>query len=222
MLPLVDTDFAAEVVPVYDEWYAAGAVPRDFYYKLGELGIFGIEVAEEYGGAGIESYKFQAVLSEETNRAAVAFGASGAHVTLCLPYLQAYATDEQKQRWLPGFVSGDIVTAIAMTEPGAGSDLQGIRTTATDRGDHYLLNGSKTFISNGILADLVVVVARTTPEGGSAGQSLLVVEAMKMEHVISAPHAGTVAELDAVAGGTVAMDQVLAIVVPDDDQEDPR
>jgi len=171
----------SEVVPVYDDWYAAGVVPREFYYKLGELGVFGIEVAEEYGGAGIASYKFQAVLSEETNRAAVAFGASGAHVTLCLPYLQAYSTDEQKKRWLPGFVSGDIMFAIAMTEPGTGSDLAGMRTTAklTDDGKHYVLNGAKTFITGGVLADRMIVAARTAPpreDDRRYGLSLLVVD----------------------------------------------
>jgi alkylation response protein AidB-like acyl-CoA dehydrogenase len=171
----------AEVVPVFDDWYATGIVPRDFYYKLGELGIFGIEVAEEYGGAGIESYKFQAVLSEETNRAAVSFGASGAHVTLCLPYLQSYATEEQKKRWLPGFVTGDIMFAIAMTEPGTGSDLAGMRTTAklTDDGKHYVLNGAKTFITGGVQADRMIVAARTAPprdDDRRYGLSLLVVD----------------------------------------------
>jgi long-chain-acyl-CoA dehydrogenase len=171
----------AEVVPVFDDWYSSGIVPRDFYYKLGELGIFGIEVAEEYGGAGIDSYKFQAVLSEETNRAAVSFGASGAHVTLCLPYLQAYATDHQKRRWLPGFVSGDIMFAIAMTEPGTGSDLAGMRTTAklTEDGGHYVLNGAKTFITGGVQADRMIVAARTAPprdDDRRYGLSLLVVD----------------------------------------------
>jgi acyl-CoA dehydrogenase len=171
----------SEVAPVYDDWYASGIVPREFYKKLGALGVFGIEVAEEYGGAGIESYKFQAVLSEETNRAAVSFGASGAHVTLCLPYLQTYATDEQKQRWLPGFTSGDIMFAIAMTEPGTGSDLAGMRTTAklTDDGKHYVLNGAKTFITGGVQADRMIVAARTAPpkdDDRRHGLSLLIVD----------------------------------------------
>jgi alkylation response protein AidB-like acyl-CoA dehydrogenase len=171
----------SEVVPVYDDWYSSGIVPREFYHKLGELGVFGIEVAEEYGGAGIESYKFQAVLSEETNRAAVSFGASGAHVTLCLPYLQAYANEEQKQRWLPGFVSGDIMFAIAMTEPGTGSDLAGMRTTAklTADGKHYVLNGAKTFITGGVQADRMIVAARTAPpreDDRRYGLSLLIVD----------------------------------------------
>jgi acyl-CoA dehydrogenase len=171
----------AEVVPVFDDWYSTGMVPREFYHRLGELGVFGIEVDEKYGGAGIESYKFQAVLSEETNRAAVSFGASGAHVTLCLPYLQTYATDEQKQRWLPGFVSGEIMFAIAMTEPGTGSDLAGMRTTAklSEDGKHYVLSGAKTFITGGVQADRMIVAARTAAprdDDRRYGLSLLVVD----------------------------------------------
>ena len=119
-----------EVVPVFDEWFDAGQVPREFYYKLGELGVFGIEVPDEYGGAGEESFKYQSIVTEEVARAGVALGGSGVHVALCLPYLKEYATAEQKQRWLPGFVSGDILFAIAMTEPGTGSDVAAIRTTA--------------------------------------------------------------------------------------------
>ncbi|WP_458689965.1 acyl-CoA dehydrogenase family protein [Nocardia tengchongensis] len=153
----------AEVVPVYDQWYEQGIAPRDFYYKLGELGVFGIEVPEEFGGAGIESFKFQAILIEECARAAVSLGGSGVHVGLCLPYLLNLATQEQKQRWLPGFVSGETMFAIAMTEPGTGSDLAGMRTTAklSADGTHYVLNGSKTFITGGVLADRVIVCART-------------------------------------------------------------
>jgi long-chain-acyl-CoA dehydrogenase len=171
----------AEVVPVYDEWLAVGQAPRDFYYKLGELGVFGIEVPEEYGGAGEHSFKFQAVISEECARAGVSFGGSGVHVGLCLPYVMAYGTDEQKKRWLPGFVTGETMFAIAMTEPGTGSDLAGMRTTAklAADGSHYLLNGAKTFITGGIHADRVIVCARTappSPEDRRAGISLFVVD----------------------------------------------
>ncbi|MEV4741038.1 acyl-CoA dehydrogenase family protein [Streptomyces sp. NPDC049555] len=172
---------AAEVVPYYDQWRAAGAVPRDFYKKLGELGIFGIEVPEEYGGAGQRTYKYQAVISEECARAGVGFGGSSVHTALCLPYLLTYGTEEQKRRWLPPFVSGDMMTAIAMTEPGTGSDLAGMRTTArlSDDGTHYVLNGAKTFITGGVQADRVLVCARTspvTPEDRRGGISLLVVD----------------------------------------------
>ncbi|MEV5592649.1 acyl-CoA dehydrogenase family protein [Streptomyces sp. NPDC052496] len=172
---------AAEVVPVYDEWMQAGQAPRDFYKKLGELGVFGIEVPEEYGGAGETSFKFNAVITEECARAGVSFGGSGVHTALCLPYFLKYATEEQKQRWLPPFVSGDMMTAIAMTEPGTGSDLAGMRTTAklSEDGTHYVLNGAKTFITGGVLADRVIVCARTalpTPEDRRAGITLLVVD----------------------------------------------
>ncbi|MFC8826201.1 acyl-CoA dehydrogenase family protein [Streptomyces sp. NPDC057137] len=171
----------AEVVPVYDEWYAEGLVPREFYYKLGELGIFGIEVPEEYGGAGEESFKFQAIVSEECARAGVSFGGSSVHVALCLPYVKAYATDEQKKRWLPGFVTGESMYAIAMTEPGTGSDLAGMKTTAklSADGSHYVLNGAKTFITGGVHADRVIVCARTappSPEDRRHGISLFVVD----------------------------------------------
>src|SRR4051794_3196748 len=153
----------AEVVPVYDEWFAAGQAPRDFYYKLGELGIFGINVPEEFGGAGLESHKFEAVLYEETARAGVQFGGSGVHVLLALPYIKMLATDEQKKRHLPKFVTGEEMWAIAMTEPGTGSDLAGMKSTAKRDGDSYVLNGAKTFITGGVLADRVIVCARTSP-----------------------------------------------------------
>ncbi|MEU6442070.1 acyl-CoA dehydrogenase family protein [Streptomyces sp. NPDC047046] len=171
----------AEVVPQHEEWLAAGQAPRDFYYKLGELGIFGIEVPEEFGGAGEESFKFQAILSEETARAGVSLGGSGVHVALCLPYLKAYATEEQKKRWLPDFVSGRTMFAIAMTEPGTGSDLAGMKTTAklSADGTHYVLNGAKTFITGGVHADRVIVCARTAPpkeDDRRFGISLLVVD----------------------------------------------
>lgn len=171
----------AEVVPVYDQWLAAGQAPRDFYYKLGGLGVFGIEVPEEFGGAGETTYKFQAVLTEECARAGVSFGGSGVHTGLCLPYVMSYATDEQKKRWLPGFASGEMMFAIAMTEPGTGSDLAGMKTTAklSADGTHYVLNGAKTFITGGVHADRVIVCARTAPataQDRRAGISLFVVD----------------------------------------------
>ncbi len=175
-------DFIAkEVVPVYESWETEGHPPRSFYNKLGELGVFGIEVPEEFGGAGESGFKYQAVVTEETARAGVSFGSAGVHTGLVLPYIMEYANEEQKQRWLPGFVSGDIMTAIAMTEPGAGSDLAGITTTAklSEDGTHYVLNGAKTFITGGVLADLVLVVARTSPYDPAnrrAGLSILCVD----------------------------------------------
>ena len=171
----------AEVVPVYPEWYAAGVVPREFYYKLAGLGLFGIEVPEEYGGAGIKSFKYNAIESEELSRAGVSFGGSSVHTALCLPYLLKLATDAQKERWLPPFIAGEMMFAIAMTEPGTGSDLAGMRTTArlSDDGSHYVLNGAKTFITGGVLADRVIVCARTAPQKEDDrryGISLLVVD----------------------------------------------
>lgn len=172
----VRTFLDREVLPHYDQWEKDGIVSRDAWRAAGKQGLLGLAVPEEYGGGGNSDFRYAAVLAEEFTRAGVAGLAVGLHNDIVGPYLTQLATEEQKRRWLPGFCSGETVTAIAMTEPGAGSDLQGIRTTAEDRGDHWLLNGSKTFISNGILADLVIVVARTTPEGGAHGLSLLVVE----------------------------------------------
>ncbi|GAA4097633.1 acyl-CoA dehydrogenase family protein [Nocardioides kongjuensis] len=152
-----------EVVPHYQEWYDAGQVSRELYTKLGELGVYGIEVPEEYGGAGIHSFRFSALLTEECARAGVNLGGSGVHVELCLPYLLKLGTPEQLKRWMPGFVAGTEMWAIAMTEPGTGSDLAGMQTTAKRDGDHYVLNGAKTFITGGVLADRVIVCARTSP-----------------------------------------------------------
>ncbi|MFK0211972.1 MULTISPECIES: acyl-CoA dehydrogenase family protein [unclassified Streptomyces] len=173
---VVRTFLEKEVQPHYAQWEKDGIVSREVWLAAGRQGLLGIAVDEEYGGGGDPDFRYGAVLAEEFTRAGAPGLAIGLHNDIIGPYLTSLGTDEQKRRWLPGFCSGELVTAIAMTEPGAGSDLQGIRTTAEDHGDHWILNGSKTFISNGILADLVVVVARTTPEGGAHGLSLLVVE----------------------------------------------
>lgn len=171
----------SEVSPHFQEWFDAGIVPREFYYKLADLGVFGINVDEEYGGAGINSHKFEAILSEETARAGVNFGGSGVHVLLGLPYIKALATEEQKQRYLPKFVSGEEMWALAMTEPGTGSDLAGMKSTAklSEDGTHYVLNGAKTFITGGVHADRVIVCARTAPpreDDRRFGISLLAVD----------------------------------------------
>ncbi|MFI9326570.1 acyl-CoA dehydrogenase family protein [Kitasatospora sp. NPDC052868] len=167
---------AKEVLPHYDRWEREGIVDRSAWLAAGRQGLLGLAAPEEHGGGGSADFRYSAVLAEEFARAGASGLAIGLHNDIIGPYLTSLATEEQKHRWLPGFCTGELITAIAMTEPGTGSDLQGIRTHAVDQGDHYLLNGAKTFISNGILADLVVVVARTTPEGGSRGLSLLVVE----------------------------------------------
>ncbi|MFI7367032.1 acyl-CoA dehydrogenase family protein [Streptomyces sp. NPDC050149] len=172
----VRTFLSKEVLPYYEQWEKDGIVSREAWRAAGRQGLLGLAVPEEYGGGGNTDFRYSAVLAEEFTRAGTPGLALGLHNDIIGPYLTGLATEEQKRRWLPGFCSGEIITAIAMTEPGAGSDLQGIRTTAEDKGDHWLLNGSKTFISNGILADLVVVVAKTTPDGGAKGLSLIVVE----------------------------------------------
>src|ERR671917_1571656 len=174
---LARTFIAKEITPFHEQWERDGQVSRDVWLAAGKAGLLGIDVPEEYGGGGVPDFRYNAVLTEELTRA----GASGVGFPLqndvVAPYLDRLATDEQKERWLPGFCSGELITAIAMTEPGAGSDLQGISTTARRDGDGWLLSGSKTFITNGINADLVIVVARTDPGAqGAKGLSLLVVE----------------------------------------------
>lgn len=164
----VRTFLAKEVLPHYEQWEKDGIVSREAWLAAGRQGLLGLAVPEEYGGGGNPDFRYAAVIAEEFTRAGAPGLAIGLHNDIIGPYLTSLATEEQKRRWLPGFCSGETITAIAMTEPGAGSDLQGIRTTAEDRGDHWVLNGSKTFISNGILADLVVVVAKTTPRAGRA------------------------------------------------------
>ena len=165
-----------EVVPYHDQWEKDGQVSREVWLRAGEQGLLCFDVDEEYGGAGVKDFRYNAVVAEEITRVGAGGVGFPVHTDVIVPYISSLATPEQKRRWLPGLVSGEIISAIAMTEPGAGSDLQGIRTTAVDKGDHYVLNGSKTFISNGIISDLVIVVARTDPDAGHQGISLLVVE----------------------------------------------
>ena len=173
---LARTFIAKEITPFHDQWERDGQVSRDVWLAAGRTGLLGMDVPEEYGGGGVPDFRYNTVLLEELTKA----GATGIGFPLqndvVAPYLLRLADEDQKKRWLPGFCSGEIITAIAMTEPGAGSDLQGITTHARRDGDDWVLNGSKTFITNGILSDLVIVVARTDPDAGSRGFSLLVVE----------------------------------------------
>ncbi|OBF29339.1 acyl-CoA dehydrogenase [Mycobacterium sp. ACS1612] len=169
-----------EVVPKRETWEEKGHPPREFYRRLGELGVLGIQVPEEFGGAGEVSLKYSAIIFEEVARAGVSFGSYNVHATLVLPYLLNYATAEQKERWLPKFATGELMTAIAMTEPGTGSDLASISTTATltEDGTHYRVNGAKTFITGGVTADLVLTVCRTAvfdPNNRRAGLSIICV-----------------------------------------------
>ncbi|WP_416958888.1 acyl-CoA dehydrogenase family protein [Streptomyces sp. Agncl-13] len=172
-------DFIAkEVVPRYAEWEEAGRLPRALFEQLGSLGLLGTAVPEEYGGAGLADYRYNVVLQEESARALVTLGTVRTQLDVVLPYFLTYADRDQRERWFPGLASGKLLTAIAMTEPGTGSDLAGIRTTAVREGDSYVLNGAKTFITGGLLADLVIVVARTStdPDNRRAGLTLLVIE----------------------------------------------
>ncbi len=169
-----------EVTPHHEQWERDGVVSRELWLSGGKAGLLGTDVPEEYGGGGTPDFRFNAIMSEEISRAGTSGVGFPVHNDVNAPYLLRLCTEEQKQRWLPGFCSGELVTAIAMTEPGTGSDLQGIRTSAVRDGSgadaDWVLNGQKTFISNGILADLVIVVARTDPGAGSQGFSLLAVE----------------------------------------------
>jgi acyl-CoA dehydrogenase len=175
---LVRDVVAKEVVPHYSEWEKAGRLPRSFFEQLGSLGLLGMAIPQEYGGGGQTDYRYNVVLQEEAARALVTLGTVRTQLDVVLPYFLAYANPRQRERWFPGLASGGLLTAIAMTEPGTGSDLAGIRTTAVRDGDTYVLNGAKTFITGGLLADLVIVVARTShdPDDRRAGLTLLVVE----------------------------------------------
>ncbi|MBK3572911.1 acyl-CoA dehydrogenase family protein [Streptomyces sp. MBT65] len=175
---LVRDFIAREVVPSYEDWRRAGLVPRDLFTALGKLGIIGTSIPEEYGGGGQDDYRYNAVIQEECARACVTLGGLRTHLDIVVPYFTGLANAEQRARWLPGLASGELYTAIAMSEPATGSDLAGITTRAVRDGDHFVLNGAKTFITGGHHADLVIVVARTTvdPDNRRAGLSLLVVE----------------------------------------------
>src|SRR3954462_14249441 len=173
----VRTFLEKHVAPFHDTWERAGIVPRELWTAAGAQGLLGIEMPERFGGGGVRDFRWSCVLIEELNRIGASGVGFGLHNDVVGPYLRDLATEEQQQRWLPGFCAGELIPAIAMPEPAAGSDLQGIQTTARKEGDGWVLNGSKTFITNGINADLVIVVARTDPDApGAKGISLLVVE----------------------------------------------
>jgi alkylation response protein AidB-like acyl-CoA dehydrogenase len=167
-----------EVIPNHDEWERAGITPRSLWLEAGKHGFLGLTVPEELGGGGTDDYRFAAAMQEEVSASGAIGSAMGftLHNDIVLPYFLQLCNDEQRQRWLPGMCTGEIITAVAMTEPNAGSDLAGIGATAVRHGDSYLLNGAKTFISNGINSDAVIVVAKTDPAAGRRGITLLVVE----------------------------------------------
>ncbi|MFE8072717.1 acyl-CoA dehydrogenase family protein [Marinobacteraceae bacterium S3BR75-40.1] len=164
-----------EAVPHHDQWEKDGQVSREIWRKAGELGYLCPTMPESYGGTGAD-FRFSTVVMEEVSRLGLSGLGYSLHSDIVAPYILHYGSEEQKQRYLPKLISGEMIGAIAMTEPGAGSDLQGVKTTAIRDGDHYVLNGSKTFITNGQLCDLVIVVAKTDPKEGAKGTSLFLVE----------------------------------------------
>ena len=167
---------AREVPPHAQAWEEAGIVDREVYRAAGKHGVIGFNVPEAFGGGGVGDFRFNAVVAEELARAGPGTPAFTLHNDVVAPYLTSLCSHEQQQRWLPGFASGDLIGAIAMSEPGAGSDLAGIRAHAERDGENWVLSGAKTFISSGINSDLVIVVAQTDPDKGAQGFSLLAVE----------------------------------------------
>jgi alkylation response protein AidB-like acyl-CoA dehydrogenase len=168
-----------ELAPNVPEWERAGIMDRSAYLEAGKHGFIGMAVPEEFGGGGVKDFRFNAVLNEEVARLNLGGGGLGMmlHNDITTPYFIEYCTDEQRERWLPGIASGELITAIAMTEPGTGSDLQSIATTAVRDGDEWVVNGAKTFITNGINSDLVIVACKTgNPDDGKSSMSLLVIE----------------------------------------------
>jgi len=168
--------FDREVAPSYADWEKRGVVPRDFWLTAGEAGMLCTSVPEEYGGIGADR-RYAAILLEEQARGSYTAPGLSVHSELAAPYLINYGSEAQKQRWLPKMIRGEAIAAIALTEPGAGSDLQSMRTSAARDGDHYVVNGQKTFISNGYSADLVLLAVKTDPTQRASGISILVVDA---------------------------------------------
>jgi alkylation response protein AidB-like acyl-CoA dehydrogenase len=168
-----------ELVPHREKWEAAGVIDREVFAKAGASGFLAMSVPEQFGGAGVDDFRYNLIIAEEICAADVYPAGLGMtlHSDVCLPYFLDYCNEEQQARWLPGIASGELITAVAMTEPGIGSDLASMSTTALRDGDTYILNGSKTFITNGILSDLVIVACKTDPTQRHAGMSLIVVEA---------------------------------------------
>lgn len=165
-----------EAVPYHAQWEENGQIDRALWNKAGEQGMLCPCLPEEFGGVGAD-YLYSAIVMEEISRLGLTGIGFGLHTDIVAPYIEHYGSTEMKQKYLPKMVSGEMVGAIAMTEPGAGSDLQGVRTTAVRDGDHYIINGSKTFITNGQHAEIVIVVAKTDPSAGAKGTSLIIVEA---------------------------------------------
>lgn len=167
---------AQEIVPHHEQWEKEGMVSRELWRKAGQLGFLCTDVPEQYGGGGLKDFRYNAIVNEELARVGATGVGFGLHSDVVVPYLMNYATEEQKQRWLPKMCNGEAIGAIAMSEPNAGSDLAGVQTTAVSHPTHYLLNGQKTFITNGIMSDIVIVVAKTDTSSRHGGITLFVVE----------------------------------------------
>lgn len=168
--------FERECVPHVQKWEREGRVSREAWLAAGQHGLIGWEFDEQYGGLGVKDFRFNQIVSEEMFMTGSVGLGIGVQNDILVPYLNTLTTDEQKQRWLPKFVAGEYIGAMAMSEPAAGSDLSGIKTTARDAGDHWVVNGQKTFISNGLMANLVLTAIKTDPSAGRKGISLLMIE----------------------------------------------
>lgn len=168
---------AKEAVPYYEQWEKDRLIPVDFWRKLGEMGFLCPQIEEQYGGLGLD-FSYGVIIGEEMERVGAGLTGVGLHNDIVVPYIESYGTDEQKKRWLPGCITADFITGVAMTEPGTGSDLANIRTTAIKDGEHYVVNGQKTFITNGVNGNLFLVVVKTDPqvEPKHRGISLLMIE----------------------------------------------
>ncbi|MBK5110197.1 MAG: acyl-CoA dehydrogenase family protein [Thermoleophilia bacterium] len=169
---------AEEISPNFERWEEEGSVPRELFARAGEKNMLAMSVEEQYGGLGIDDYRFNQVIVEEGSYAGVTGSILGItlHNDICLPYFEEYCNEEQRERWLPGIVDGSLITAVAMTEPGIGSDLASMSTKAIRDGDHYVVDGSKTFITNGINADLIIAAVKTDPKEKHRGMSLMIIE----------------------------------------------
>jgi alkylation response protein AidB-like acyl-CoA dehydrogenase len=167
-----------EIAPHHEQWESDGITPREMWRQAGSLGFLGYHVPEQFGGGGVDDYKFGAIMQEEVSETGLIGSANGItlHNDIVLPYYLTLGTEDQKSRWLPGMVSGELIGALAITEPNTGSDVAGVRTSAVRKGDVYIVNGSKTFITNGINSDLVITTVRTDPDAGHKGFTLLVLE----------------------------------------------
>jgi alkylation response protein AidB-like acyl-CoA dehydrogenase len=165
-----------EIVPHHEKWEKDGIVPREIWLQAGENGFLGMNIPEEYGGGGVDDFRYHAIITEELVRAGATGPGFSLHNDICIPYILHFGTEEQKQRLLPKMATGEYITAIAMTEPNTGSDLASVRTTAIRQNGDYLVNGQKTFITNGILSDVIITVVKTDPEERHSGISLMLLE----------------------------------------------